>query len=229
MYVSEITNVYILSHIVICRKVVLSFPLPLKNIYVIILKCKNSLQIYISNLYYGNKIITNNSVCICFSPCLKSLRTRRQSCLLPFYYGTFWTKSLTYIFFKLLIRTFSTGGANSWFVPWCEGACMSSWPRIMPVCASGFCYRTGRSIRSRCDGSSDRSFTVDPLSYFSFQPVLHNWCNKGCDMCYPVCGMVHTKEPLLLIGKEYPVVAVGFLSRYLRGPLPLCLTPYNRK
>ena len=20
---------------------------------------------------------------------------------------------------------------------------------------------------------------VDPLSYFSFQPVLHDWCNKG--------------------------------------------------
>ena len=24
-----------------------------------------------------------------------------------------------------------------------------------------------------CDGSSDRSSMVDPLSYFSFQPVLH--------------------------------------------------------
>ena len=28
---------------------------------------------------------------------------------------------------------------------------------------------------------------VDPLSYFSFQPVLHDWCNKGCGMCYPFC------------------------------------------
>ena len=36
-------------------------------------------------------------------------------------------------------------------------------------------------------------------SYFSFQPVLHDWCNKGRGMCYPVCGMVHIKEPLLLI------------------------------
>ena len=27
---------------------------------------------------------------------------------------------------------------------------------------------------------------VDPLSYFSFQPVLHDWCSKGCGMCYPV-------------------------------------------
>ena len=54
------------------------------------------------------------------------------------------------------------------------------------------------------DGSSDRSFMVDPLSYFSFQPVLHDWCNKGRGMCYSVCGMVHIKEPLLLIGKSSP-------------------------
>ena len=58
----------------------------------------------------------------------------------------------------------------------------------------------GKSVRSWCDGSSDRSFIVDPLSYFSFQPVLHDWCNKGPGMCYPVYGMVHIKEPLLLIG-----------------------------
>ena len=43
---------------------------------------------------------------------------------------------------------------------------------------------------------------VDPLSYFSFQPVLHDWCNKGHGLCYPVCGMVHIKEPLLLIDKQ---------------------------
>ena len=43
---------------------------------------------------------------------------------------------------------------------------------------------------------------VDQLSYFTFQPVLHDWCNKGCGMCYPVCGLVHIKEPLLLIGKS---------------------------
>ena len=23
---------------------------------------------------------------------------------------------------------------------------------------------------------------VDPLTYFPFQPVLHDWCKKGCDM-----------------------------------------------
>ena len=46
------------------------------------------------------------------------------------------------------------------------------------------------------DGSSDRSFVADPLSYFSFHPVLHDWCNKGCSMCYPLCGTVHIKDPL---------------------------------
>ena len=45
----------------------------------------------------------------------------------------------------------------------------------------------------KCHGSSDRSLMVDPLTYFSFQPVLHDWCNKGRGMCYPVCGMVHIK------------------------------------
>ena len=31
-----------------------------------------------------------------------------------------------------------------------------------------------------------------PSSYFSF----HDWCNKGCGMCYPVCGMIHIKKNL---------------------------------
>ena len=42
------------------------------------------------------------------------------------------------------------------------------------------------------------------LMYILFQPVLHDWCNKGCGMCYPVCGMMHIKEPLLLIRKSSP-------------------------
>ena len=42
------------------------------------------------------------------------------------------------------------------------------------------------SVRSWCDGFLDRSFVVGPLTYFSFQPVIHNWCNKSRGMCYPV-------------------------------------------
>ena len=45
---------------------------------------------------------------------------------------------------------------------------------------------------------------VDPLSYF------HDWCNKGRGMCYPVCGMVHIKEPLLLIDKSSLCGGSGF-------------------
>ena len=39
---------------------------------------------------------------------------------------------------------------------------------------------------------------------------LHDWCNKGRGMCYPVCGMVHIKEPVLLIGKSSPCGGSGF-------------------
>ena len=68
---------------------------------------------------------------------------------------------------------------------------------------------------------------VDSLSYFLFKPVLHNWCKKGCGMCYPECGMVHINKLLLLI-LVAAVVTASFLSHYLSGPLP-CLMPYNRK
>ena len=53
-------------------------------------------------------------------------------------------------------------------------------------------------------------YNLDPLSYFSFQPVLHDWFNKCHGMCYPVCGMVHIKEPLLLIGKSSLCGGSGF-------------------
>ena len=61
-----------------------------------------------------------------------------------------------------------------------------------------------------CDGLSDQSFMVDPLTYFSFQPVLHDWCNNGIGRYYTVCGMIHIKEPLLLIGKSSPYGGSGF-------------------
>ena len=43
-----------------------------------------------------------------------------------------------------------------------------------------------------------------------FVGFLHDWCNKGRGMCYPVCGMVHIKEPLLLIGKSSLCGGSGF-------------------
>ena len=85
--------------------------------------------------------------------------------------------------------------------------------------------RSGKSFSSWCDGSSDQSFMVGPLRYLLNQPVLHDWCNKGRGMCYLVCGMMHTKEPLLLIGKS----SSGFPLSLSVWFFTICLTPYNRK
>ena len=70
---------------------------------------------------------------------------------------------------------------------------------------------------------------VDPLSYLSFQPVLHNWCNKGHGICYPVCGMVHIKEPLLLIDKSSLCGGTRFPFSLSEWSLTICLTPYNSR
>ena len=73
--------------------------------------------------------------------------------------------------------------------------------------------RCSSVIRAFTHGAMGRRIDpswVDPLSYFSFQPVINDWCNKGSGMCYPVCVMVHIKEPLLLIGKSSPCGGSGF-------------------
>ena len=82
-------------------------------------------------------------------------------------------------------------------------------------------------VHSWCDGSSDRSFMVDPLSYFWFQPVIHDWGNKGCGMCYPVCGMMHIKEPSLR--KSSACGSSGFPLLLSEWSYTMCLSPYNRK
>ena len=67
------------------------------------------------------------------------------------------------------------------------------------------------------------------LSYFSFQPVFHDWCNKGYGMCYPVCWMVHIKETLLLFGKSSPCGSSGFSLSLSEWSFTICSMPYNRK
>ena len=68
-----------------------------------------------------------------------------------------------------------------------------------------------------------------PNELIRFQPVLHDWCNKGRAMCYPVCGMMHIKEPLLLIRKSSLCGGSGFPFSLSEWCLTICLTPYNRK
>ena len=59
---------------------------------------------------------------------------------------------------------------------------------------------------------------------------VHDWGTKGCGMCYPVCGMMHLKEPLLLIGKSRPCSDVsGFPLSLSEWSFTICLMPYNRK
>ena len=49
-------------------------------------------------------------------------------------------------------------------------------------------------------------------------------------MCYPVCEMVHIKEPLMLIGKSSLCGGSVFpLSLSEWSFTIICLTPYNRK
>ena len=50
--------------------------------------------------------------------------------------------------------------------------------------------------------------------------VVSFWHKQDRGMCYPVCGMVHIKEPLLLIEKSSPCCDdIGILLS-LSGPLP---------
>ena len=63
----------------------------------------------------------------------------------------------------------------------------------------------GKNIRSWRDGSSDRSFMVDPLSYSRSSQCSMTGVKKGRGMCYPVCGMMHIKRTLATIRKELPM------------------------
>ena len=97
------------------------------------------------------------------------------------------------------------------------------------------------STKDRSDDPSHHERTLLPRSYLyhgadtllqsyiSLQPVLHDWCNKGCGMCYPVCGMVHIKEPLLLIDKSSLYGGSGFPFSLSEWSFTICLMPYNRR
>ena len=69
---------------------------------------------------------------------------------------------------------------------------------------------------------------IDPLYYFSFQCSTMD--NKSHCMYYPVCGMAHLKEPLLLFKKSSPCSSnTGFFCHYLNGLLPcVCHISVNK-
>ena len=101
--------------------------------------------------------------------------------------------------------------------------------RIDPTTHRTMSERSYHGATSCSHWVADRLLMVGRLNYFLFQPVLHDWYNKGCGLCRPVFGMVHIKDLLLLIGK------CSLCSGSSRFPLSLyewfftiCPTPYNR-
>ena len=49
-------------------------------------------------------------------------------------------------------------------------------------------------------------------------------------MCYPVCGLVHIKDPLLLIGKIIPCSGGSEVPLSLsEWSFTICMMPYNHK
>ena len=115
-------------------------------------------------------------------------------------------------------------------------ACSSQWSTtrwvVVSVVACSSQWSTARwvVVVSVVACSSQWSTTVVcyVLScYFSFQSMVHDWCNKGRGMCYPVCGMVHIKEHFLLIEKSSPYGSIRFPLSLSEWSITICLTPNN--
>ena len=72
------------------------------------------------------------------------------------------------------------------------------------------------------DGAFKRSCgPIEPFLVPASAPRL------GCGMCHPVCGVVHIKEPLLLIGKSSPCGGSGFPLSLSEWSFTICQTQYN--
>ena len=68
-----------------------------------------------------------------------------------------------------------------------------------------------------------------PIELFLVPASALQLCNKGRGMCYPVFGMMHIKEPLLLIGKSSLCGGSGFPLSLSEWSFTICLMPYNHK
>ena len=68
-----------------------------------------------------------------------------------------------------------------------------------------------------------------PIELFLVPASAPRLVYKGRGMCYPVCGMVHIKEPLLLMDKSSLCGGSWFPFSLSEWSLTICLTPYNRR
>ena len=146
------------------------------------------------------------------------------------------------ILFRFLLRIVREDATGDLNVQWlyvnnicvplclCLSVCLCVY-LCMSLCIYVYvCMHVCMYVGARCS-SVVRAFAhvVDPLSYFSFQLVFHDWCNKGRGMYYFVYVMMHIKEPLLLVGKSSPCGDSGFPISLSEWSFTICLTPYNRK
>ena len=67
-----------------------------------------------------------------------------------------------------------------------------------------------------------------PIELFLVPVNVAHWCNKDRGMYYPVCGMMHVKEPLVLIGKSSLCGGSGFPLSLSVWFFTICLT-VNKK
>ena len=103
---------------------------------------------------------------------------------------------------------------------------MESRRTVCPAKVSRSYLLTATCVAVRSHGVTSHGLSCEGESLV---PTYCDWCNKGCGMCYPVCGMVHIKEPLLLIGTTSPCGSSVFPLSLSEWSFTICLMPYNHK
>ena len=95
-----------------------------------------------------------------------------------------------------------------------------------------FWHSTSSVVRAFVYGAMGRRIDLSwggPIELFLVQASAPRLGNKGRGMRYPVCGMMHIKEPLLLIGKSSPCGGSRFPPSQSEWSFTICMTPYNPK
>ena len=92
-----------------------------------------------------------------------------------------------------------------------------------------FCQRGARCSSVVRAFAHDAMGCLNDPSWWTHYAISRSCsCSTPWYSC-PVCGMVHIKEPLLLIGKSIPCRGSGVFISPSEWSFTICLTPYNRK
>ena len=100
------------------------------------------------------------------------------------------------------------------------------WYLYLFVCIGARCSSMVRAFAHGAMGHQ-----INPSCWTLWAISRSSQCSMTC-VCNPVYGMMHIKEPLLLIGNSSPCGGSGFpllLSDSSEWSVTICLTPYNCK